>query len=139
MPAKAFLDTNVLVYAFAADDARRSVAKDLLAAGGAFSVQVLNEFANVSRRKLKLDWDEIGERIEVLDALLDEPVPITRATHRSARLLARDHRLGFYDALIVASALETGADVLLSEDLQHRRKFGRLLVVNPFARGSPET
>jgi predicted nucleic acid-binding protein len=48
-----FLDTNVLVYAVLSDDPRRQVAEQSLAAGGTVSVEVLNEFANVARNKLK--------------------------------------------------------------------------------------
>ena len=50
MSARPFLDTNVLVYAFAANDPRSDRAEALLAAGGVIGVQVLNEFVNVSRR-----------------------------------------------------------------------------------------
>jgi predicted nucleic acid-binding protein len=46
--------------------------------------------------------------------------------------LARDHRLSFYDALIVAAALEAGCDTLYTKDMQHGRKFGGLTIVNPF-------
>src|SRR5437764_662000 len=46
--------------------------------------------------------------------------------------LARDHGLAFYDALIVAAALEAGCDTLFTEDMQHGRKFGSLTIINPF-------
>ncbi|TMJ22041.1 MAG: PIN domain-containing protein [Alphaproteobacteria bacterium] len=48
------------------------------------------------------------------------------------KLLARDHGLAFYDALIVAAALEAGCDTLFTEDMQHGRKFGSLTIINPF-------
>lgn len=54
MPDKAFFDTNILIYAIAANDPRSQHAEELLAAGGAISVQVLNEFASVARRKLQM-------------------------------------------------------------------------------------
>lgn len=132
MPAKAFLDTNVLIYAFAANDPKNAVAEEVLERGGGVSVQVLNEFANVCKRKLGLDWPEIDERIDLVKALLDEPAPITSALHDSARALAREHQFSFYDALIVAAAIECGADQLVTEDLQHGRRIGSLVVVNPF-------
>ena len=56
---KPFLDTNVLVYAVLSDDPRCPTAERLLAAGGTISVQVLNEFANVARGKLKWPWPDI--------------------------------------------------------------------------------
>jgi predicted nucleic acid-binding protein len=51
--------------------------------------------------------------------------------------LARDHRLSFYDALIVASAIEAGCDLLYTEDMQHGRSIGGLAIVNPFLESAP--
>jgi predicted nucleic acid-binding protein len=45
--------------------------------------------------------------------------------------------LAFYDALIVAAAIEAGCDTLFTEDMQHGRKFGSLTVVNPFDENAP--
>jgi len=61
MSDKGFLDTNVLIYALAKDDPRRSCAEELLAAGGVISVQVLNEFVSVARRKLQMSWEQVTE------------------------------------------------------------------------------
>jgi predicted nucleic acid-binding protein len=47
-----FLDSNVLVYAFTTDP-RAARAQGLLARGCTISVQGLNEFTNVARRKLR--------------------------------------------------------------------------------------
>jgi predicted nucleic acid-binding protein len=127
----AFFDTNVLVYA-QQSGAKAAKARTLLAAGGTLSVQVLNEFAAVARRKLGKEWDEIGEAIEDVLALVGPPLSLTMTLHTTAREIARDHRVGFYDALIVAAALDSGCDTLLSEDLQDSRAFGALRIVNPF-------
>src|ERR1700728_1287060 len=99
--AKRFLDTNVLVYAFAANDARSARAEALLAAGGTISVQVLNEFASVLRCKLGWEWPAIERALDVIGSLLDPPVALGLAMHRAAIALARDHGFAFYDALIV--------------------------------------
>jgi len=56
MPAKAFFDTNVLIYVVAHDDPRSTQAEELLASGGVLSVQILNEFASVARRKILMSW-----------------------------------------------------------------------------------
>ncbi len=55
----AFLDSNILVYAALQQDWRSETARELLAASGVISVQVLNEFANVARRKLRQPWPEV--------------------------------------------------------------------------------
>ena len=133
MSAKPFLDTNILIYAFATGDPRKPTAERLMARGGAISVQVLNEFANVSHRKLALGWDEIAKRIDAVKALVDPPAALTQDIHDAARDIARARKLAFYDALVVASALAAKCDVLLTEDLQAGAKFGTLEVRNPFA------
>ena len=57
MADRRFFDTNILIYAFAADDPRSARAEGLIADGGVIGVQVLNEFTNVTRRKLRWDWE----------------------------------------------------------------------------------
>jgi predicted nucleic acid-binding protein len=133
MSAKRFIDTNVLIYAFSDDDAKVSVAEGVLAAGGIISVQVLNEFTNVCRRKLKLEWYAIEERLAVVKALTYEVLPITLDHHEKAITLARAHDFGFYDALIIAAALVSNCTALISEDLQHGRTIEGLRIENPFA------
>lgn len=129
---KAFFDTNVLVYT-ATSDARKAKAVECLGRGGITSVQVLNEFVHVARNKLRHDWPQVELALGLLRDSLDDVAPITVATHAAAVVLARDHRLAFYDALIVAAAVESGCDTLYSEDMQHGRKFGELAILNPFA------
>jgi predicted nucleic acid-binding protein len=126
-----FFDTNILVYAQQTGQ-KADRARALLAGGGKLSVQVLNEFASVSRRKQGKEWREIGQAISDVLALVDLPLALTLDLHAAARALAEDHRLSFYDALIVVSAIEAGCNVLYSEDMQHGRAFGGLAVTNPF-------
>ena len=121
MPVSRFFDTNILIYAFAADDPRSARAESLIAVGGVIGVQVLNEFTNVTRRKLHWQWGQIEAAFAVIEVLLGPARPLTTAVHAAAFVLARDHELSFYDALIVAAALDAGCKVLCSEDLQHDR------------------
>jgi predicted nucleic acid-binding protein len=132
MSAKPFLDTNVLIYAFATSDPRKAACERLLAQGGVVSVQILNEFANVSHRKLALGWDEIAKRIETVKALVEPPVALSVDIHDAARDIARTRKIAFYDALVVAAALAANCAVLMTEDLQPGAKFGSLEVRNPF-------
>jgi len=126
-----FFDTNILVYAQQVG-AKADRARALLAGGGKLSVQVLNEFTAVSRRKQRKEWREIAEAIVDAMALLDPPLALTIELHAAARALAEDHQLSFYDALIVASAIGAGCTTLYSEDMQHGRTIGDLAIVNPF-------
>ena len=128
----AFFDTNILIYA-QEPGAKGDRARALLAGGGQIGVQVLNEFAAVLSRKRGRDWAAIGEAIEDILVLVDPPLPLTLPLHVSARALARENRMSFYDALIVAAAVEAGCDTLWSEDMQHGRVIGGLTIRNPFA------
>lgn len=132
MMPKPFLDTNVLLYAFTASDQRNAQAAQLLAAGGVVSVQVLNEFVDVSRRKLRQEWEPIREALEQLSVLLDEPVPVTLATHREAVDIAARYRFRIYDSLLIAAARQAGCRVLYSEDLQHGQLLDGVTIRNPF-------
>ncbi len=134
MSAETFFDTNVLVYATAEDDWRAPVAATLLAGGGVVSVQVLNEFASVARRKLNWSWPDVANALAAFRALLGVPLPISLATHEAALAVARRDGLNIYDALIVASALEGRCSTLLSEDMRDGRVIaGGLTIRNPFA------
>jgi predicted nucleic acid-binding protein len=131
--AASFFDTNVLVYLASADAAKADRAEEALTAGGSISVQVLNELANVARRKLLLSWTETGALLGTLRSLLTVH-PVTLETHSAGLRLAERYGLSIFDAMVVASALEAGCDTLLSEDMQHGLMVEkRLRIVNPFA------
>ena len=85
----AFFDTNILVYAQQADG-KGDRARQLFASGGKLSVQVLNEFTSVSRRKQRRDWREIDEAVADVLTTVDPPLAITLDLHISARALAED-------------------------------------------------
>ena len=97
------------------------------------SLQVLNEFASVLRRKFGFEWDVIIEALADLQTALDPVRPISIETHTDAVSSPRSHGFSFYDSLIVASALEAGCGILLTEDLQAGRRIADLTIVNPFA------
>ena len=127
-----FLDTNLLVYAQTSDP-KAAAARQAILAGGVISVQVLNEFAAVLRRKFKRDWEEIAQAVADVRITLDPVRPISVETHAAAANLARRHGFSFCNALIVASALEAKCDTLLTEDLQAGRVVQGLTIVNPLA------
>ena len=129
-----FFDSNILIYAYSTD-VRRERAATKIADGGVISVQVLNEFTNVLRKKLKQDWLVIEAALQSLRLRFPDVLPLTADTHAAALGLARDHGLAFYDALIVASAIDAGCDTLYSEDLQHNRAIEGLTIRNPFLEG----
>jgi predicted nucleic acid-binding protein len=138
MTALPFLDTNILVYAALQPDSRSDTARAVLARRGVVSVQVLNEFANVAHRKLRRPWPEIAQALAAIRVLCPAPRPLTLATHTEALAIAERTGYAFYDALIIAAALEAGCATLLSEDLHDGQTIeghgipGRLTIRNPF-------
>ena len=133
MPARDFFDTNVLIYAVGKNDPRASRAEVLLAGGGIVSIQSLNEFVSVARRKLGMPWKEVEEMLDIICVLCPDPVPISLDTHRGAVAIAEKYGYSIYDALIASAALEAGCKTLYSEDLQDGQIINRQLTIrNPF-------
>jgi Predicted nucleic-acid-binding protein, contains PIN domain len=127
-----FFDTNVLLYLASADPVKADRAEAILAEGGAISVQVLNEIANVGRRKMQLSWQETRTFLTTIRALVTVH-PLTIETHDAGLALAERYTLSIYDALIAAAAIHAECDILWSEDLQHGMVIGeRLRIANPF-------
>ncbi len=132
MSDKAFFDTTILIYSIYSGDARTTKAEDLLTAGGSISVQVLNEFASVARRKLAMTWSEIEDALSAIRTLCKPALPLTIETHIAALGIAARYGYHVYDSLILAAALESGCNTLYSEDMQHGQVIESLTIRNPF-------
>lgn len=143
MPDKAFVDTNVWVYLFvtenpAVDTVRSQTARTILETASAaemelvVSVQVLNEFANVLRKKFQFSPAEIRTRIEHILGVT-EAISLTTNHTLAALDLMEKYRLSWFDALILAAALDSGCTMIYSEDLQDGLFVEkRMRVLNPF-------
>jgi predicted nucleic acid-binding protein len=128
---KFFIDSNVLLYTLGHDAKKHGKAKDLVNKQPVISVQTLNEFANVCRKKFKLEWADIDAGLETAKSLCDV-VPLTIDVHERAVEIASLNRIGTYDANIIAAAELSGCDVLYTEDMNHGQRIGRVLIQNPF-------
>ncbi len=113
---KAFIDTNVLIY-WVDDSTRADVVEQLLAQQSVISVQVLNEFANVLRRRRAMPLEDIQTLCTTL-ADTCEVLDLSLRTHQTALALMARYNLSLYDANIVAAAALSGCDILYSEDMQ---------------------
>ena len=127
-----FFDSNVLIYLTDADSGKAGQTEDLLADGGFISVQVLNEFASVALRKVRLSWAETRDFLDTFRAIL-KIVPLTLETHERGLDLAQRYRLSVYDGMIVAAAQLAGCRTLYSEDMHDGLVIDRLTIRNPFA------
>ncbi|HSW20048.1 MAG TPA: PIN domain-containing protein [Ramlibacter sp.] len=132
MSARAFADTNVVLYLMSRDAQKAEQARAVVAERPIISVQVLNEITNVARRKLALPWNEIDEFLQLVRGLC--PVePLTLQSHDLGRGLCERYQLSVYDAMIVSSALLARCDTLYSEDMQAGLRIEKALtIVNPF-------
>jgi len=127
-------DTSVLLYSLSDDTFKNGIVRRLLVDGGCISVQVLNEFVNVARRKLRMDWDEIDPALDAIREFCNAPQSVSINTHRLATAFARRYKYHIYDCLIIASAIEAGCTTLYSEDMQDGQVIGALTIRNPFSK-----
>lgn len=135
----AFVDTNVLVYAYDFDaGVKRTRAANLLrglweSGTGRLSVQVLQEFYVNATRKLAtpVARSTAREVVEAYGAWVHSPT--TAATILRAADLADLSQLSFWDALIVASAEEAQAATVYTEDLNSGQVIAGIRILNPFA------
>ncbi|SRR6266478_5420809 len=139
MNVRSFLDTNIIVYAFGQSfPDKAKIAQRLVTDGAAdkraiISYQVVQEFVNVALRGFRLAIVRSDLESFVLTALFPMmAISSSPALVIEALRLHAENQLSWYDALIVAAALQGGCKVLYSEDMQHGRRFGNLVVQNPF-------
>jgi predicted nucleic acid-binding protein len=134
-----FFDTNVLVYAFDRTAPAKAKTSDelvyaALASGrGMISYQVAQEFIAVVRKPFRTAMTFVE-----IEKYWDKTLRPLLQVHSSPALfllgidICRLNQISWYDALIVAAALQGQCKVLYSEDLQHGQRFGDLVVKNPF-------
>ena len=137
--ARHFLDTNIFVYTFdlkAPEKAKRAenlIAEALTTGAGMISFQVAQEFVAMARKPFRTPMS-----FQQVERYWHTTLRPLLSVHSSPGLficaldLARRDQLCWYDSLIVAAAIQGGCEVLYSEDLQHGRRFGDLVVENPF-------
>lgn len=135
-PQTYFLDTNLLVYAFERDlSEKQRIAQELIADHLPWQISwhVVQEFCHVSIHRFKepLTHNYLDSLVELLLAPHCTVYPAS-ALWKHALRIQTETQYRFYDSLIIAGAIESGAPVLYSEDLQHNRQIGSLRIINPF-------
>ena len=133
-----FIDTNILIYAHDTSAGQkhiraRELMRDLWQSGeGCLSIQVLQEFyVNVTQKVTKPLPTEAAAQIIADLAVWEVHRPRTEDVLDAIRLQKR-YQISFWDAMILASALQLGCQVLWSEDLSPGQVYGRLEVQSPF-------
>jgi predicted nucleic acid-binding protein len=137
MPGGDFLDANVILYAFDDDLVKRAIAEDILqdaeAANTCISFQVVQDVLNALSRRSDASKTE-SATLPLFEAVLRPlwRVYPTEDLYRRALSLRQRYQYTYYDSLIIAAALESGCDRLLSEDMQHGQRIEGLVIENPF-------
>jgi predicted nucleic acid-binding protein len=139
MSVECFIDTNLFIYQLEASDERRAATADRIISRGietrnaCISFQVVQECLNTVLRKaeIPLSTDETRQYLDNVLAPLYR-VPASLSLYRRALELQARYRYGFYDSLIIASALDAGCALLYSEDLQDGQRIEGLTIENPF-------
>jgi len=138
MSDKTFLDTNVLIYAHDVDakskhEAAKKILRELwVERTGVLSTQVLQEFYVNVTRKIRRPLSKESAR-QVVSTYVIWCGETTHAEISTAFRIEDQYRIGFWDALIVASALKSGANRILSEDLNAGQTIAGIHIENPFA------
>ncbi len=138
MNGRTFVDTNVLIYAHDVDSqSKHAVAKDILRElwserTGVLSMEVLQEFYVNVTRKIRSPLPKDSARL-VVSSYSIWCMETTPAELSVAFRIEDESPVGFWDALIVAAAVKSGATRLLSEDLNPGQKVAGLRIENPFA------
>jgi predicted nucleic acid-binding protein len=133
---KVFIDTNILIYSYSEDEKdKQEIASNILDRNNdsiIISKQVINELSNILFKKFHLTSEKIENVILEIDNEISI-VDFNLATQIKAIRLKDKYKLQFYDAVIVATALENHCNILYSEDMQHNQVIeNKLTIINPF-------
>jgi predicted nucleic acid-binding protein len=139
MSVRAFLDTNIFVYAVDHGSGKKQAAAEALIGRmierktGVVSYQVIQEFLNVALKKFTVPFKVEQARL-YLGAVFRPlfAVQPSLALYSEALDIRSRHRLSWYDSVIVAAAVEAGCTVLYTEDLKHGAKINGVRIENPF-------
>ncbi len=139
MSAKRFVDTNILLYARdLSEPEKQPIAENLMrelwrSRTGRLSVQVLNEYFVNATQKLKpgLTKEEAWSDVEALNVW--EPLVMDTDLLNAAYKINGRYGLSWWDSLIVAAAVHSDCDEILSEDLSSEQIYDGIPVINPFA------
>lgn len=135
MNAKAFFDTNVLIYLYSIDEPEKqhkALQRIENTENRWVSTQVLSELCNTLQRKFKLEYGAIAKVLTEIQASF-QIFTVQADTIKQALNLAQIYRYSYYDSLIIAAALEQSCSILYSEDMQHEQIIEHhTLILNPF-------
>ena len=136
MRDRIFIDTNILIYMYSEEEEKKKKSievirenekKDIL-----ISVQVLNEFVNILKKKFQKEPEDIRNALDEIESFFiiwDLNIDLIKDALR----INERYRYSYYDSLIISTALDAGCSLLYSEDMQHKQRIDNALtILNPF-------
>jgi predicted nucleic acid-binding protein len=135
MSARAFLDTNILIYFYSEDDEnKRTAAHNVLNNNNCVtSVQAMNESCNVWFKKFKWNSMKIKDHLDNIETVCDEVLPIQRNIVNKALMLKERYGYSYFDCIMLASALESNCEIIYTEDMSNGQIIDEtLIILNPF-------
>jgi predicted nucleic acid-binding protein len=135
MQDKVFIDTNILLYSYSKNEPiKQQKSLEVINENIDFSIiskQVINEISNIFFRKFALNATQIKQNInDIYQAI--SVVDFDKEIQFLAIEIKQKHQIQFYDALIIATAIQNNCNILYSEDMQHSQTIDRLKIINPF-------
>ncbi len=131
------IDANILVYSIETGDRRQEAAIAIIAgaarAGGLITLQALGEFFFATTRKRKLEPEAAMRQVALWSTAFGAPLPHSPAALTEAMAAAATGRFSFWDAMLLATAAQSGCTALISEDMAPGAKLGPVRVIPAFA------
>ncbi len=137
MTVKCFVDTNILIYARDSSEPEKQLVaarwmKNLWQTGsGRISAQVMNEYYVTVTQKLRPGLSKEQARYDLRALAVWQPLEISSTLIESSWDVQDQFGYSWWDTLILSAALFLDCRYLLSEDMQHEQKIGRLTIINP--------
>lgn len=134
--AEVFVDTNILFYGVNIDYPKKYAQAGALlqllwqkTTLPSISTQILQEFyVTLIRNKVEIDE---AQKI-VKDYYVWNVIPAGTRLIDEAFQMQKRFVLSFWDSLVLASAQQAQCSYVLTEDLNHGQKYGKLTAINPF-------
>jgi predicted nucleic acid-binding protein len=131
MSATDFFDSNILLYVLSADAVKADRVEQLLLDTGTISVQVLDEFAAVARRRFRMSVPSIRDALSRVRSICTVVVADI-GVHELGLDIAERYGFSVYDSMLLAAAQKANCTTFYSEDMQHGQRIGGLIIRNPF-------
>ena len=134
MKGKFFLDTNILISLYSTEEKKQKRVLELLQNDdtSVISTQVLSEFCNILKKKFNFNTKQLNILLQDFEKnFLLHTTDIEQI--KTALTISDRYKYSFFDALVIAGAINSGCTLLFSEDLQHGQTIlNKVKITNPF-------